>query len=698
MSLRDAFPARTIDTSSHDIVRDFFMPMLQNAMRYDRGVGYFSSGWLQENAKGMVEFAGKGGRARWITSPNLSESDWESLRKGEQARRDEMLRETLGQNIDDLEQSLNQDTLSALAWMVADGILDFRLALPHEKLDRGEFHDKFGIFEDAEDNRVSFNGSYNDSKQGLRNFESISVFCSWDLTNEFVRNHDEKFQRLWENEDPNVQTYGLPNAAREKILKLRSSSRPYERDGNRTSSYEYPGENPSGTVEDSDISDPRIPGHIELRDYQREAVENWFGDDCRGIFEMATGTGKTITALAGATRLWDREGEALIIVACPFTHLATQWEEEIEPFQFNSTLAFGTSSTWTDRLARKLHGLSSGYIDNLVVLTTHDTLKNPKFYELIEGAEYDPLLIVDEVHDAGSPQRKKGLRPSYRYRLGLSATPERWFDEEGTKWLFDYFEDTVFEFSLAQAIPRFLTPYEYIPSFVELQGDELTAYKEETRKIARKAHATDDLESDETLQLYLILRKRIIKNAQAKYDQLEGILDDLDSHDHTLIYCSPQQIDEVQERLNRRGIIQSRFTGEETTEERKELLRSFDKGTHEMLVAMKCLDQGVDVPATRRAVLMASSGNPKQFIQRRGRVLRKAEGKEKAIIHDIIVVPSLEGSLDDEARKLERKILLKELQRYYEFADTALNRQAALNKLGPVQRRYRISRKDIKCQ
>ena len=379
-------------------------------------------------------------------------------------------------------------------------------------------------------------------------------------------------------------------------------------------------------------------------------------------------------------------------------HLVTQWEEEVDPFQFNSIFAFGTASTWTDRLAKKLHGLSAGYIDNLVVLTTHDTLKNPKLYELVEDAEFDPLLIVDEVHDAGSTQRKKGLRPSYRYRLGLSATPERWFDEEGTESLFDYFDDTVFEFSLAQAIPRFLTPYEYIPSFVELQGDELAEYKEETRKIARKAHATDDLESDETLQLYLILRKRIIKNAQAKYDQLEGILDDLESHDHTLIYCSPQQIDEVQEHLNRRGIIQSRFTGEETTEERKELLRSFGKGTHEMLVAMKCLDQGVDVPATRRAVLMASSGNPKQFIQRRGRVLRKAEGKEKAIIHDIIVVPSLRGSLDDETRKLERKILLKELQRYYEFADTALNRQAALNKLGPVQRRYRISREDIKCQ
>jgi len=214
MSLRDAFSTRTMDTSSHDIVGDFFVPMLQNATRYDRGVGYFSSGWLRANAQGMVDFAANGGRARWITSPNLSEADWKHLRKGERARRDAVLRETLAQNIGDLEQSLNQDTLSALAWMVADGILDFRLALPHEKLDRGEFHDKFGVFEDAEGNRVSFNGSYNDSKQGLRNYESLRIFRSWDLTNEFVRDDEQKFRKLWRNTEPNVKTYPLPEAAR----------------------------------------------------------------------------------------------------------------------------------------------------------------------------------------------------------------------------------------------------------------------------------------------------------------------------------------------------------------------------------------------------------------------------------------------------------------------------------------------------
>jgi hypothetical protein len=257
MSLRDAFPARTIDTSSHDIVGDFFVPMLQNATRYDRGVGYFSSGWLRANAQGMVDFAANGGHPRWITSPNLTESDWGHLKKGEQARRDDVLREALAQNTDDLEQSLTRDTLSALAWMVADSVLDFRLALPNEKLGRGEFHDKFGIFEDEEGNRVSFNGSYNDGKQGLRNYESLKIFCSWDLTVELVENDAERFRRLWMNDDPNVQLFELPEAARARIVRLRSDDTPYQEPADSLSRTPQTTRMPRGRPSAAPSSTPR---------------------------------------------------------------------------------------------------------------------------------------------------------------------------------------------------------------------------------------------------------------------------------------------------------------------------------------------------------------------------------------------------------------------------------------------------------
>jgi len=265
----------------------------------------------------MVDFAANGGRARWITSPNLTESDWEHLKKGEQARRDAVLRKALAQNIDDLEQSLTQDTLSALVWMVADGILDFRLALPNEKLGHGEFHDKFGIFEDEEGNRVSFNGSYNDSKQGLRNYESLKIFRSWDSNSSYVEDDLERFRKLWTNSDPNLQVFDLPEAARAQIVNLRSHDRPYPEPGY---SLTYPSDYEGGHVQEPSL---------ELWPHQKDAIQAWEENDGVGLWNMATGSGKTVAALVGAER---QPTLNLIVVAAPTNNLVDQWEEELFKF------------------------------------------------------------------------------------------------------------------------------------------------------------------------------------------------------------------------------------------------------------------------------------------------------------------------------------------------------------------------------
>ncbi len=217
-----------LDTSSADLIKDFFTPALGRSLRYDRGVGFFSSGWLRAAAAGMIPFAANSGRARWVTSPILDEADWQAMQDGNNARYDETLRRALSCNISDLAKALERDTLSALAWMVADEVITFKLALPHNKLERGDFHDKFGIFTDAEGNQISFNGSYNDSIQGLRNYESIKVFCSWHIAfAPLVRADAERFDRLWRKKDANVRVYDLPDAAREQILTLRTGARPY---------------------------------------------------------------------------------------------------------------------------------------------------------------------------------------------------------------------------------------------------------------------------------------------------------------------------------------------------------------------------------------------------------------------------------------------------------------------------------------
>jgi hypothetical protein len=260
-----------LDTSAADLSRDFFYPALSRAIRYDRAVGSFSSGWLRANAKGMLEFAMNGGKGRWITSPILAEEDWEALQSGDAARRDPALRKALERNISDLAEALEKDTMSALTWMVADGVLDFKLALPRNKLERGNFHDKFGVLSDAEGDRVSFNGSYNDSVQGTRNYESIKIFCSWKPAfAPLVRDDVQRFERLWDNEDLNVRVFDMPEAAREQILRLRTQERPYKKPDWLGPDSVLGSEAFPGTVQ------PSIPAHVSLRRYQEQAVEAWF--------------------------------------------------------------------------------------------------------------------------------------------------------------------------------------------------------------------------------------------------------------------------------------------------------------------------------------------------------------------------------------------------------------------------------------
>lgn len=686
-SLADRSWPRVLDTSSADLVRDFFVPALSRAVRYDRAVGFFSSGWLRASAEGVANFTADGGLIRWLASPMLDNRDWLALWDGETTPRDPALRGARGRSRSDIldELKAKDRTRSALTWMVANRIITFRLAVPEGKLDGGDFHDKFGIFTDREGNRLCFSGSYNDSMQGLRNYESIKVFCSWEPgTAELAHYEAQRFERLWGNSDPNVRAFDLPEAAREQILRIRTTEN-------------FRGGTGEVEVQDSELGStstpdaPSIPDGFKIRGYQTEAIESWVASGYRGLFEMATGTGKTVTALAASVRLFEREERLVVVVSCPYTHLVSQWAEEVEKFGYNTVLAFGSAGPWVDKLANQLLDFSAGYINDLAILTTHDTFSSERFIDIVSGVGPVPkLLIVDEVHDVGAPKRRLGLIDGYDYRLGLSATPRRWLDKEGTGAIFDYFGQTVYEFPLSEAIPEYLTPYEYHPFFVELTASELEEYQKLSRQISARAHAASSTEQDELLKLFMILRQQIVVNADNKYRCFEEVIRSLERKDHTLVYCSPEQIDSVQRILNAVGVVQSRFTGEESLLQRKILLDSFDSGDHEMLVAMKVLDQGVDVPSTRTAILMGSSGNPKEFIQRRGRVLRRFPGKEQATIFDILVVPTINGTLDQATLEMERKILERELRRYHEFSELARNRVQAMNAIAPIKRKYRV--------
>jgi DNA phosphorothioation system restriction enzyme len=671
----------TIDTSSANIIADFFVPALSASVRYDRGVGFFSAGWLRLTAQGMVVFASNGGRARWVTSPILDEDDWIALQQGAAARQDLALWTALERNISELASTLEKDTLSALAWMVADDVLDFRLALPRNKLHGGEFHDKFGIFTDSDGNRVSFNGSYNESIQGTRNYESIRIFSSWNLPYASLVQADyERFDRLWNNLDPNVQVYTLPDAARASILKLRADPRPYSL-SNRN-------------ILTLSVNEPRVPPELALRDYQLEAIEAWFANQCRGILEMATGTGKTKTSLSAMARFYDRERRIALVISVPYQHLVDQWFEDVKTFGLHPILAYKRKNDWLNKLRQQVVEYNRGDRKIISVITTHTTFIDPEFQSILSSIQSSCLLIADEAHHLGAARSRASLPQNISARLGLSATPNRWYDDDGTTALRNYFGDTVFRLDLGDAIKHgILVPYVYYPQVVELTLDEMAEYHQISEQIAKLAAILSgkyDEALSERLERLLFQRTRLLNRASEKLTALKALISNTPDAQHTLFYCAPEQIDQVSHIVGwEQGWNISRFTAEEDTDTRQRLLADFDSCNIQALVAMKCLDEGVDVPSTRTAYILASSSNPREFIQRRGRVLRRAPGKDRAYIYDFIVVPPQSWYIENGSGS-DISIVERELRRFKEFADSAENKHQALSVVWNIAEQHGI--------
>jgi len=658
-----------IDSSTTNFIQDFYTPILSKSIEYKRGAGYFTTNWLQSAARGITELASNGGTAKWITSPILDEKDWEAIKTGTEAKRNRALRTSLSETVDELETALDNDTRNAIAWMIADGLLELKIAVPEPSLG-GDFHDKFGVFIDKKGNRIGFQSSQNDSKHAMTNYEGYRVDCDWisDREATAVNRHENRFDRLWNDENEHVRTYSIPESIKEQIAETRDyGDRPYEE----------PDSVSSGTED------------FTLRSYQQDAVDAWIENDYHGLFQMATGTGKTFTALAALEQYAKSVDDPLLtVIAVPVTHLASQWAKEMEIFDLPEPhLLFGSASkNWKQELSRITTNIELSTQNHEVVITTHQSLYSDDFREKVERLHGPIAFIGDEVHGLGSDEQRLGLIDEYDARIGLSATPERYYDEAGSRYLVNYFDGVVFEYPLADAIPEYLTPYEYHPIIVEMTEDEVEEYKKKTRKVAAAA-ASDDID-EETLSQVASQRADIVKSAERKYSALREQLKQIDDPHHLLVYTNDDQISEVQSILTEYGIIQHKFTNEEDEEERDRLLNGFEKGEWDALVAMKCLDEGVDVPATERAILMSNSGNPKQFIQRRGRVLRKAEGKEKSIIHDMFVVPSMDPG--DEIPAAEKTILERELDRFEEFAENAMNKHSAWNVVDRVRRVYKL--------
>jgi DNA phosphorothioation system restriction enzyme len=451
---------------------------------------------------------------------------------------------------------------------------------------------------------------------------------------------------------------------------------------------------------------PIMPVSLQLRGYQRQAVNNWFANNGRGTLKMATGSGKTITALAIACELYKQINLQVLMVVCPYRHLVTQWARECEKFNLKPILAFENLRNWQSQLSTQLYNLRSGSQRFLTIITTNSTLIGEGFQSQLKYFPERTLIIGDEAHNLGAPRLEESLPRRIGLRLALSATPERYFDEGGTQSLFDYFGSVIQpEFTLRDAITQgALVHYLYYPILVELTEIESRAYAKLTEKIGRALLYRErdnvelgSFEDNEDLKPLLMQRARLIGAAENKLNALRELMTTRRETTHTLFYCSDgsqevgqrsslQQLKAVAKILGvELGYKVSTYTAQTSLQEREILRRQFESGELQGLVAIRCLDEGVDIPAIQTAVILASSGNPRQFIQRRGRVLRPSPGKARATIFDMIVLPP---DLDRKTLEVERNLLRKELLRFVEFADLADNAGEARMKLLFLQKRY----------
>jgi DNA phosphorothioation system restriction enzyme len=415
---------------------------------------------------------------------------------------------------------------------------------------------------------------------------------------------------------------------------------------------------------------------------------------------MATGSGKTITALAIATELYQKIGLQVLLVVCPYRHLVTQWARECQNFNLEPVLAFENVRNWQSQLSTGLYNIHAGNQAFLTVITTNATLIGDGLQSQLKYFPDKTLIVGDEAHNLGAPRLEQSLPRNIGLRLALSATPERYFDEEGTQFVFDYFGSLLQpELTLADAIRQgALVHYLYYPVLVELTEAETRVYAKLTKRIGWALMDEETIENNDSLTSLLMQRARLIGAATNKLKALRQLMARRLDTSHTLFYCGDGSVEGAVTRESGRqlaavakllgaelGYRINTYTADTSLAEREDLRRQFETGELQGLVAIRCLDEGVDIPAVQTAVILASSGNPRQFIQRRGRILRPHPGKERATLFDMIVLPP---DLGRETLEVERNLLKKELRRLLEFADLADNAGEARIKLLQLQRRY----------
>jgi superfamily II DNA or RNA helicase len=665
-TFRELIIQEQYDTSIEDVLYEFYQPVLEKAVSFDRAAGFFSPELLLESLSALRKFIKNNGHMRFIISPLLRNNDLTEIMA--------VLKDPDGALLlfeKQFSETFNKDELglrSAQLFVALQekGFLEVLIALPrHEK---GMFHQKISIYFDGEEHIVS-NGSNNETLAAyIHNIESFDVFRSW-IESSRVNQHIQRFNQKWNGLDSNVKVLDFMKAMNSNILKRLSTNQSLEELIDLTEQLHRL------RIEKK----PRLPLKFDPYDYQKRAAETWLQQK-QGILKFATGSGKTKTAIYSIRELYHQKSNLFVVVVVPDKTLSYQWALEFQHLAVKAVVC-NSDNNWRSSLIEKINFFKQDINDLYVVIVTTDTFFGERFQSTIKRLK-DYVVIVDECHSITTDKYKNHM-PKVQYRLGLSATPESDYDELRTQATLEYFNGILAEYSLEDAIKdKKLTPYNYYPIEVELNEKEIDEYSSFTRKISLLFNKDKPTPEEIAIRENLLFqRSRILYNAESKIDAVKQLIYDIpDVLNHLIIYCGTSnlkdevgltQLQMVNQVLSDLNIPHAQYTGTESTYERMVGIQEFRRGTYNSLTAIKCLDEGVDIPEIENAIILSSSQSVREFVQRRGRLLRLSPNKDMANIYDLIIVS------DDE--RLETAVL-SELKRALEYASIASNKSDTYEK------------------
>ncbi len=661
--------------NNDNVITDFLLPTLQLTKNYYRSVGFFTVESMSKISIGINKIISGKGKINLLCSYVLSDEDIEVLEKGYEEKQKLLDNKIFNEFNNDSLSTLSVNNKEKLIQLIKYDLLDIKIIVKDK---RSLFHDKVGILEDHFGNQITFIGSMNDTIHGYEiNYEKIRVFKSWKPNElDFIQNEIKEFNSFWNNENPSLKTYTIPQAIKEKIIE-RLDKHQNSKDLNARTDFSTE----SQTIVKTNSKPTSV---IKLRDYQAQAIQKWKQNGFNGFYKMATGTGKTWTAIYSIVEIF-KSRNPIVIITAPYKHLIEQWYLDITEIfkEVNIVKISSDYKNWRGDLSFLINNNNLNFNNKLIIVSTLNSFKLKDFENILSFSKNEKLLVADEAHRIESFLNKSNI--DFNFRLGLSATPEFFNQVEKTDNLLNYFGGVVFEYDLEVAINNgYLVEYEYIPYFMKVTEDEQNTYKYFQSRIAGCFKNGKLICKQEKLMSLIRSKRNVLSKAFEKDNRFKEIIKKIPEKSNLIVYCGDgisnftdrpanfRFIDRITSKLKELDYKVHKFTAEEDIKTRMELIEDFEKQNVDALVAIKCLDEGVNIPSIKNALILASTEDPREFIQRRGRILRKHKDKTLSRIYDVIMLPFDITGL---------AILKSEFKRYYEYSNLAINKERLIENL-----------------